>query len=340
MKAAGDAFTNTELGAWKEYVNKANRIDAAYTYATSAIASNPNFDGVGYLANVIDNGNNSGYGPVAMGGGNGVSPAPEGGWIQTPWEMGKAAFWGAVSGAKNLGIGVASTAKQAALYVTDVVCVEADNAVTRAGIIVGKNWSLGYEEMSSVGISNKPTNPDFVPTALWNAGRTGLGAGTLGVSEISAGVYQFSQDGNADALSQHMGGVAFGNLSAAGFMRFKGIDYNIGPKLNLTEITATIKPKSFVEQMTPDEATRYREYWQNNAPKNAPGVQRLDWFKLDKGRMESSRVIYDEYGRQTYRVDFTDHSRPLNHTNPHLHEYIYEPGRIGQGILHNLIWGE
>ena len=39
--------------------------------------------------------------------------------------------------------------------------------------------------------------------------------------------------------------------------------------------------------------------------------------------MEHSRVIYDNYGRQVYRVDFTNHMRPHNHSSPHLHEFIF-----------------
>ena len=70
MKTAGDAYIDTELGAWKDYVTKANRIDAAYVYATSMINGNPSFDGAGYITSVANgSGNNSGYGPVAYGGG-------------------------------------------------------------------------------------------------------------------------------------------------------------------------------------------------------------------------------------------------------------------------------
>lgn len=80
--------------------------------------------------------------------------------------------------------------------------------------------------------------------------------------------------------------------------------------------------------MEASEAARYSKYWQNYAPKQiTPGTPRLDWLRQSgrTGRMESSRVIYDSYGRQTYRVDFSDHMRPLNHSIPHLHQYQYGP---------------
>jgi len=47
--------------------------------------------------------------------------------------------------------------------------------------------------------------------------------------------------------------------------------------------------------------------------------------------MESSRVIYDEFGRQRYRLDFSDHMRPQSHSNPHLHEYQFGPGFSNSG---------
>jgi hypothetical protein len=52
--------------------------------------------------------------------------------------------------------------------------------------------------------------------------------------------------------------------------------------------------------------------------------------------MEDSRVIYGKFGRQTYRVDFSDHMRPLEHSNPHLHEYEYSNAfKNGKETLYN-----
>ena len=105
----------------------------------------------------------------------------------------------------------------------------------------------------------------------------------------------------------------------------------------------TVHPSkpTFTEQMTPAEAARYEEYWSNYAPHQVePGTNRLDWTRRSQrtGRFEDSRVIYDEYGRQRYRVDKTDHLRPSDHTNPHLHEFQHGKGFAPQGkeCVHNL----
>ncbi|PRB06824.1 hypothetical protein CQ046_01645 [Chryseobacterium sp. MYb7] len=57
------------------------------------------------------------------------------------------------------------------------------------------------------------------------------------------------------------------------------------------------------------------------------GTNRMDWIRSSgrTGRIEVSRVIYDNYGRQIYRVDFSYHMRPINHSLPHLHQYEYGP---------------
>lgn|GEM_PF-6529108 len=80
--------------------------------------------------------------------------------------------------------------------------------------------------------------------------------------------------------------------------------------------------------MEAGEAARYAKYWESYAPKQiSPGTTRMDWLRVSgrTGRMENSRVIYDNYGRQVYRVDFSNHMRPLNHSVPHLHQYEYGP---------------
>ena len=104
----------------------------------------------------------------------------------------------------------------------DVVAVGVDAAATAIGNWFGKNWSLGVEEWSSTGRNNRPNQPCFRTTAAWNAGRSGLAAGTLGISEIIIGTYDFSRTGDADAYQQHAGGVAAGNLAAAAGIKIAG----------------------------------------------------------------------------------------------------------------------
>ncbi|MDT0003987.1 hypothetical protein QJV14_11180 [Listeria cossartiae subsp. cayugensis] len=49
-------------------------------------------------------------------------------------------------------------------------------------------------------------------------------------------------------------------------------------------------------------------------------------YREYNGTIEKSKVIYDEFGRQSIRVDFSDHGMPLEHSVPHIHEYLYGPG--------------
>ncbi|HBF09405.1 MAG: hypothetical protein CMD81_10305 [Gammaproteobacteria bacterium] len=82
----------------------------------------------------------------------------------------------------------------------------------------------------------------------------------------------------------------------------------------------------------PESFTRH-ENWAKNAPNVLPGANRLDFYKYNKDtcNYEYSRVIYDKFGRQTYRVDKTDHGRrngnghpnDEGHTDPHLHITTY-----------------
>jgi RHS repeat-associated protein len=89
---------------------------------------------------------------------------------------------------------------------------------------------------------------------------------------------------------------------------------------------AWVPGRGFEALMEAGEAARYLKYWERNyAPTFAPGVKRMDWNRISfrTGKLETSRVIYDDYGRQIYRVDFTDHMRPDMHSSPHLHYYQY-----------------
>lgn len=82
---------------------------------------------------------------------------------------------------------------------------------------------------------------------------------------------------------------------------------------------------SFRDLMSPEEAQRYDKYWQRNAPDYNTPNSRLKIYKEHNGVIEESTVVYDNAGRQKYRVDYTNHGRS-DHSNPHLHEYIFGPG--------------
>ena len=42
---------------------------------------------------------------------------------------------------------------------------------------------------------------------------------------------------------------------------------------------------------------------------------------------ETSVIISDDYGRIKYRVDFSDHAMPSDHSNPHIH--VWEVNTAG-----------
>ena len=74
--------------------------------------------------------------------------------------------------------------------------------------------------------------------------------------------------------------------------------------------------------MSPEEAKRYDANWQKNAPDfNTPGLK-ITHYKEYNGTIEKSVVIYDDFGRQKWRIDYSNHGYN-NHSVPHLHERIY-----------------
>ena len=86
------------------------------------------------------------------------------------------------------------------------------------------------------------------------------------------------------------------------------------------------------------------EIYRSHAPSQVtPGTTRTSWYCVSgrTGQEEESTVIYDRFGRQIYRVDWTDHLRPADHSDPHLHEYGYDEGTFkgrgggGKPTLHN-----
>ncbi|MCL2346701.1 MAG: HINT domain-containing protein [Planctomycetaceae bacterium] len=189
----------------------------------------------------------------------------DGDWAQTGWEMFRDGVCTIPSSIYYAGVGIGNTGKELCLYVVDVQCVGWDTEVAIAGAVTGNNWNLNYQEMSSVGRNNKPSNPDFVKNALMNAGRSGLAGGTCGASEIAAGVYKFSQDGDAESLCQGMGSVAGTNVVSAIGIKVTGGNLNINPNLTLTEIGVHSAPISggLLRSM------KYKENWASESLENA-----------------------------------------------------------------------
>jgi len=76
-------------------------------------------------------------------------------------------------------------------------------------------------------------------------------------------------------------------------------------------------------------STQADEMWRGNAPDQVePGITHIQHEKYNPrtGELEVSDVEYDQYGRQVYRTDHTDHGYPSDHSNPHSHEREYGLG--------------
>jgi len=63
-------------------------------------------------------------------------------------------------------------------------------------------------------------------------------------------------------------------------------------------------------------------YYENRLPKEVkPGIRYLP--KYDEFGNVKQIKMYDDFGREIVRVDYTDHNRPNVHTAPHWHEMIW-----------------
>ncbi|MGC6769765.1 hypothetical protein ACYSNQ_14165, partial [Enterococcus sp. LJL51] len=72
------------------------------------------------------------------------------------------------------------------------------------------------------------------------------------------------------------------------------------------------------------------EYYKNNYS-SMDGVpnSRMEYNRLgSSGNVEKSIVIYDSQGKQSIRIDYSDHGNSLHHTNPHIHEFEWNNGYI------------
>jgi RHS repeat-associated protein len=128
--------------------------------------------------------------------------------------------------------------------------------------------------------------------------------------------------GAGEVYEIYKGAKVLGTLSRA-----RSVMYGMGPKGG-----------GFGALMEEAEAARYAKYWESYAPKQiSPGTTRYDFLRVSgrTGRLEDSRVIYDQFGRQQYRIDFSNHMRPLDHSTPHLHEYIYNSKFQGKEQVFN-----
>ena len=155
----------------------------------------------------------------------------------------------------------------------------------------------------------------LIPLAIW-AGK-GLAVAGAGLSGHAIGSSSYDLYSGRKTVGEAATSAAIGVAEGALLKGAGGALVKVGRK---------IASKPFV----PDE------YWGRNAPSNiTPGTKRLDHTKLNTktGELEQSRVTFDDFGRQNFRVDKTNHGRPTGnghpndsgHSSPHLHESTYAP---------------
>ena len=69
-------------------------------------------------------------------------------------------------------------------------------------------------------------------------------------------------------------------------------------------------------------------YYKNNySSMDGTPNSKMEFDRLgSSGNVEKSTVIYDQSGKQSIRIDYSDHGNSLHHTNPHIHEFEWNNG--------------
>jgi len=70
------------------------------------------------------------------------------------------------------------------------------------------------------------------------------------------------------------------------------------------------------------------EYYKNNYS-SMDGIpnSKMEFYRVgSSGNIEKSIVIYDKQGKQSMRIDYSDHGNSLHHTDPHIHEFDWFDG--------------
>ncbi len=195
------------------------------------------------------------------------------------------------------------------------------------GTIMSEGNGVTYEQVTSNTLVKYGPNVDYPEykfiyphdQGTWDTpGSDGLYWKGCMSCHSSLGAYNYASYNSRERLA--------GTVAAAAVTEFVGGMIMKGASIGGIR---NVAPKGgFGSMMEAGEAARYAKYWGSYAPKQiTPGTTRMDWLRVSgrTGIMENSRVIYDNYGRQIYRVDFSNHMRPMNHSTPHLHQYQYGP---------------
>ena len=111
---------------------------------------------------------------------------------------------------------------------------------------------------------------------------TGLAASTIYAVGTSTSLEEFADKGGEALVAKIVGGV-LGGVDA----------YSIAKTVDVSDYAT--------ETFVPDE------YWKSNAPANSTPGAKFDHYINNNGVIERSTVIYDNYGRIQYRIDYNNH---------------------------------
>ena len=111
-----------------------------------------------------------------------------------------------------------------------------------------------------------------------------------------------------------------------GKQTFKGKPKKLSNNTKKSNTTIENDVPGFRNLMSAEEAARYDQYWKQDAPDLYTPSSKITHYKEHKGTVEKSIVIYDNAGRQKWRIDFSNHGYS-NHSKPYLHERSFDdPG--------------
>lgn len=144
---------------------------------------------------------------------------------------------------------------------------------------------------------------DFSDYAYWTTAEI-TGATYLG--EFYAGTYITGED---MAMGEWLG-TGFTGFSRAGSTAFTAFGHARAFLPNNIKIPATT---SLMDQMSPDEAIRYRNYWERHAPESSKPFDMYPLYTED-GRLKQM-TTYDEFGDRHRQYDLIDPRREEHQYN-------------------------
>ena len=150
------------------------------------------------------------------------------------------------------------------------------------------------------------TTASTVAAAAFIGSATAYGMAVIGAASTSDSIEEFNEKGDWDVVLSSIGGAVFNGVLAY-----------VGTRPQTSNSSSTQKPTE--DTFLPDEY-----YMNNKAPKQSvPNSSYVSTkYNTYTGKYETSTAFYDNAGRQTIRIDWTNHGYS-DHGNPHVHYTYY-----------------